>query len=593
MQKNYILFIIDSLNYSHVRESPITLMPFLEKLQEEGLYCNNMYSQAPYTEAAVMNLYCGQDVLQNSGYLFRFKNACSTIFEEMKKAGYITYYNSYQPQCHPSSVRRGIDYLYYNVGYDQEALWSYRILHYSNLFKSGKITSEDIRNLKEIFEDNFKEWLRFVDDLLNKDESTNMIINNAPNYDPTLVKQMVSLEYDSFKKAPEAYIDEILTIGKKHRFFQIPAFVQKGKIQDRRFVKLIRDEMTPLFKRIKKMNYKLNLKNCKGLIHGPLKKLVPFLKHPGKTTCKDFLKSCYLAVNELKDFDLFRRINDDCDFFKNAPSARTHINHYIRWAEQHKNDGAHFACIHIDDIHNPEIFFTYDSENMDLIRSEKCAAQELLDQIPKTYYGSLTHDLSLRYMDNVLRFFYEELDRKGMLDDACIAICADHGFSFSGNPLRDSFVINLYLENYNIPCIFTGTGLEHKLVSHLRTSKDIPATLCALACKKVPDNFTGHSLTEEYDYPVVQIEYCGGGCPDLTRRELKIAVFDKTFFVGTLCSLDEPLTISKVKEIYDLVSDPKQLKNLKNSSYNEEKVNSFLKHIEHRRIQIKETLNLY
>ena len=590
MYKNFVLFIIDSLNYSHVKESPVALMPFLEKLKKEGLYCDNMYSQAPYTEAAVMNLYCGQDVLENGGYLFRFKNAKTTIFEEMKKAGYITYYNSYQPQCHPSSVRRGIDYLYYNVGYDQGALWSYRIQHYSDLYKAGKITSEDVEILKEIFEDNFNEWLRFIDDVLNKNESINMIINNAPDYDPVAVKKRVSQEYAIYKSSPETYINEILSIGQGHRFFQMPAYVQNGKIQDRQFVGMIKEEMTPLFKRIKLMNLKLNLKNCRGLMSGPIKKFGAFLRRPCKVFCKNFLKSCFLSVNELKDLDLFQRINSDCDLFKNAPSARTHINHYLKWAEVHKDDGNHFACIHIDDIHNPEVFFTYDTQDMNLIKEEKKAAEELLNQIPKNYYGSLTHDLSLRYMDNVLKYFYDELKKRGMLDNTCIAICADHGFSFSGNPLRDSFVINLFLENYNIPCVFTGKGIEHKIIADLRTSKDIPATLCALACGEVPDGFTGHSLIEDYEYPMVQIEYCGGGCPDLTRRELKIAAFDKSHFVGTLCSLNDELSMDYVTEIYDLDEDPKQLRNLRNKSYDKNAVDALLRHIEQRRAAIKNSL---
>ena len=44
---------------------------------------------------------------------------------------------------------------------------------------------------------------------------------------------------------------------------------------------------------------------------------------------------------------------------------------YIEWANKHRDDGPHFACIHIDDIHNPEVFFTYDSEDLELIRKEK------------------------------------------------------------------------------------------------------------------------------------------------------------------------------------------------------------------------------
>lgn len=590
MYKNYILFIIDSLNYSHVKESSVELMPFLQELKKKAVYCDNMYSQAPYTEAAVMNLYCGQDVLQNNGYLFRFKDAKSTIFEEMKKAGYITYYNSYQPQCHPSSVRRGVDYLYYNVGYDQGALWSYRMQHYSEILKADKLNEKDYAILKELFDDNFKEWLRFIDDILNRDESTNMIINNAPQYDAKEVKMLVDNEYVIYCQDKDAYIKEVLLKGKTHRLFQIPAYVQNGKISNRNIVELVRKEMTPLFKRIKFMDVSLNLRNARGIFRGPLKKFGLLLRHPSKTTYKEFLKSGYLVANELKDIDLFQRIDEDCDWFKNAPSGRTHIDHYLRWADQHKSDGKHFACIHIDDIHNPEVFFTYDTEDMNLIHQEKVEAEKVLESIPKSYYGSLTHDLSLRYIDNVLRYFYGELEKRGMLEDTCITICADHGFSFSGNPLRDSFVINLYLENYNIPCVITGSGLEHRVINELRTSKDVPTTLCKLATGRIPEDFSGHSLTENYEYLEVQIEYCGGGCPDLSRRELKLAAFDKTYFVGTLCKLNEKLEGEHITEIYDLISDPKQSHNLKHGKYDEDKVRYLLQQIENRRREIRRTM---
>ena len=588
--KNYLLFIIDSLNYSHVKESPVDLMPFLSELKKKGIYCDNMFSQAPYTEAAVMNLYCGQDVLHNNGYLFRFRDAKSTIFEEMKKAGYITYFNSYQPQCHPSSVRRGIDYIYYNVGYDQGALWSYRLQHYSEQLKIGQLNSKDMEVLKEIFNDNFSEWLHFIDDLLSKDESTNMIIDNAPSYDPENVKKRVTDEYTLYKLDCKKYIKDVLSTGPSHRLFQIPAYVQNGKIKNREHIDQIRTEMLPLFKRIQSMNIRLNIRNAKGLLKGPIRKFGQMLRHPNKSSFKKFLKSGFLFVNEIKDIDLFQRIDEDCDLFKNAPSGKTHVDHYLKWSEQHVADGKHFACIHIDDIHNPEVFFTYDSDDMDLVHQEMLEAENVLDAIPKSYYGSITHDLSLRYIDNLLRYLYGELEKRGMLDDLCISICADHGFSFSGNPLRDSFVINLYLENYNIPCVITGCGLEHKEIKNLRTSKDIPATICKLATGTIPQGFSGHSLTENFDYPEVQIEYCGGGCPDLSRRELKIAAFDKTYFVGTLCTLREKLEGDHITEIYDLVIDPKQLHNLRHGRYDEKKVNHLLRHIEDRRVEICKTM---
>ncbi len=583
MQKNYLLFIIDSLNYSHVKESTVNLMPFTEQLKKNGFFCEAMYSQAPYTEAAVMNLYCGQDVLQNGGYLNRFKDAPLTLFEAMKKKGFVTYFNSFQPQCHPSSIRRGVDYIYYNVGYDLGALWSYRLVHYAEQLRKGNLTKADYQELHEIFNDNFTEWIRFLDDMLSGNESTNMICNNASNYDASQVKNSVEKEYSQYKEQPDAYVDSVLKQGCAHTLFSIPAFIQDRKIKDRNVICKVQKEFRPLMRRIKLMNFRLNAKNCKGIMRGPIKKAGTLIKQPGKTTFKEFGKSGYLAANQLFDIDLYKRIEEGYECFKNAPSGRTHIDHYIRWATEHKEDGAHFACIHIDDIHNPEVFFTYDSSDMDLLKKECDEAKKLLAELPSDYYGSITHDLSLRYIDNVIKYLYEQMQDKGLLENTCIAICADHGFSFSGNPLRDSFVINLFLENYHIPCIFTGTGIEPKCITNLRTSKDIAATICALADDDIPEAFTGHSIADEYEYDNVFVEYCGGGCPDLSRREIKLATFNKTYFVGTLCTLTDVLDENAITEIYDLSKDPKQLKNLVHSKYDNQQVQYLLAQIEQRR----------
>jgi len=83
-----------------------------------------------------------------------------------------------------------------------------------------------------------------------------------------------------------------------------------------------------------------------------------------------------------------------------------------------------------------------------------------------------------------------------------------------------------------------------------------------LALGQIPDCYTGHSLLKKHEYPYVMIEYCGGGCPDLSRRQLKVAAFDMEWFVGTLCSLDEDFSFNKITEIYNLKDDPLQKKNL-------------------------------
>jgi arylsulfatase A-like enzyme len=182
---------------------------------------------------------------------------------------------------------------------------------------------------------------------------------------------------------------------------------------------------------------------------------------------------------------------------------------------------------------------------------------------------------------------YERLEAEGMLEDTVVAICADHGFSFSGAPLRDSFVVNLFLENYNIPFVITGAGHEGLRLTDLRTSKDIAATLCGITDGVIPPEFDGRDVTAGEGYPYVSIEYCGGGCPDLMRRELKIAAFDKKWFVGTLATVDQDIDSDTLTEIYDLSADPLQKKNLVSGKYDNNAVEPLIKAIRDRKQQLR------
>ena len=51
-----------------------------------------MYSEAPYTEAALMSLLGSVDTMDNGGYMERFKNTKS-VFEVFKEHKYSTFFN--------------------------------------------------------------------------------------------------------------------------------------------------------------------------------------------------------------------------------------------------------------------------------------------------------------------------------------------------------------------------------------------------------------------------------------------------------------------------------------------------------------------
>ena len=582
--KNVVLIVIDSMNYSHMKSNRY-LTPFINSLLENNLHYENMYSQAPFTEAASMNIYCGQNVLDRGGYIKRYKDAEKTLFESFKEKGFETYYNYFQPQCYPSSLRRGIDNIYYDVGYDVGPLWSYRFYLYADLYSNKKITEEDYKLLEEILEDNFKEWISFVKDVLNKEKDVEIIIDNSLNYDAENVLKQVEEQYHSYLKDKRSYIISIFEQKTSHPFFKISQYAQDNKIKNKEFIKLFQEKYRGFFERIGKTNKRLNKKNCKHKFAGVRKKLGYFITHPSKSSLKDFAKAILIWKEIYKDSDLFDRIADNYETFKNAPSFKKHIDHYINWERSRTSNSPSFSCIHVDDIHNPEMFFTYDTEDMSLIDEEMNDAEDVLNNLPEKYYGNITHDLSLRYIDSKLKYFFNRLKEIDRFDDTIVLICADHGFSFSGNPIRDSQITNLYLENYNIPCIVFGSDYN-KEVNTLYSSKDIPFILHSLVDGKVPLSFND-GLDLFSGRKSVSIEYCGGGCPDIQRRDLKMAAFGKKWFVGSLCKLYNPI---KLTEIYNLQDDPIQLKNLVNDKelLANKEIEELINKIEDRRSAIKD-----
>ena len=583
-KKNVIFLVVDSLNYSRVKSSNYAVMPYLKKLEQESIYCQNMYSEAPYTEAACMNIYCGQDTLNHNGYISRYKHSPKTLFEAMQDAGYQTY-----SFCSPSSSIRGVDGLYYHLGFEFGYLWAYRFSHFANVLKNNNLTENDYAVLIELFDDNFSNWIRFTCDIESNKEICSMIVGNDKNNKPELVRKDVESEYATYQNDKKAYINSVLEQGTSHKLFSIPAYVQNNKIKNREFIEQIRQLYTPLFKKIKRKNIKLNRRNNKGVFKGANKKLGFFLRHPSKVNLKNYLKALYISINTIRDLDLFTRIERP-DEFKNAPSLNKHLEHFYNWAENRQSDKPYFACIHVDDVHNPEIFFTYDTEDIELLKRQKEISEKYVDSLPKDYKGVISHDLSLLYIDSEIKRMVDFLKEKGLYEDTTIVITADHGFSFAGYPIRDSFVINKYLENYNIPFVIVNSGLAPNKIEEICRSTDIATTLVELSGGVVPENFSGHSILDKpiRDRKAI-IEFCGGGCPDLSRREIMAAAFDKEWFVGVNYTLDSEISLDSVSEIYNLAKDPLQLKNLVKGEYDKDRISMLLEVIKARKEEIVKT----
>ena len=124
MAKNLIFLVIDSVDQQRLEEGcrrhgPA---PFFQTLKENALWSNGMFSQGPYTEAALTSLLCGNDLLDGGGYLQRIKYK-RNVLEEFRSHGYETFVNHFAPQVYPSAMFRGASPMFHQSYYVFREFW--------------------------------------------------------------------------------------------------------------------------------------------------------------------------------------------------------------------------------------------------------------------------------------------------------------------------------------------------------------------------------------------------------------------------------------------------------------------------------------
>lgn len=554
-RKNVVFLVIDSLANYNRRNVEGKLMPFLNSLKDKCVYFPNMFSEAPYTEAAVMSMLCGKDTLQDEGYFYRFDKS-HNIFDSFLENGYEVF-NYVQPHVHPSSILKGNTHTYHNVAYDFNVVWNYRLYLYHNLYKENKLTEADYQKVIALLDDNLKFWVYFLELLMKKDDSVSLIQENMDRlYDKAFLQtqyEKVVAQKERYIQDKRAYVNELLEKGKEHEIFEIKVLDQNVKVSEKT-KQWLRKNGEATFQRIyslnKKHNFKLGKINWRGVcqdVAGALKtKDIQKLKHH-----LGYFRSGIL------DRDLMERLYES-DSFKAAPSLYSHINHFEKALAKWNAEKPFFSCIHVDDIHHPEDFFTYDTDNLELLKEEFEDIEHVLDIYEKGMTGSVSYYLALAYIDKKIKYLFDMLEKKGLLEDTIVVITGDHGFSFDYICNRNSTVNNHYLENYNVPLYIYDAGCDTYVDERICSSKDIlPTLLERLELKALDENITGTSLwKEKKDYVILQNVM--GGCPDIDHRPVTLAILTNEELLVADASLASKFTDVVFKEYYDLKKDPYQ-----------------------------------
>ena len=185
--------------------------PFLNDLKNKSIYFNQMYSQAPYTEASMVNILGGEKTLDSGGYLFGNGNVGNTLFSHYKKAGFKTL-STYSPYVYSKAYIREVDEFYYSRLYSVQALFDYRFYWYRDKIKDkNKLDRDEYDVCKILLEEAFETWMLQCRKLLQKDKETKLIIDNVEAFENIkYVYECLNKEKEEYVKNENGYIDSVL-----------------------------------------------------------------------------------------------------------------------------------------------------------------------------------------------------------------------------------------------------------------------------------------------------------------------------------------------------------------------------------------------
>lgn len=558
--KNVFCLIVDAMSYQYMHDGYGTT-PFLDELSKKGHICKNMFSQGPYTEAALTPFYTGRDNLDGGGNYFRGEETPKNMFEAFLEAGYDVL-NYTQPLIYPTPMGRGINEERYGVAYHFTAVWDYRISYYKPFFENGTITETDYQNIYRLLDGNFAFWLQYLTDCKDGAIAAEFINRyaNPKAYDFDKNIAAVRKEYDAFLKDKRAYVDELLTKGENHSVFSIPKYEMNDKADNAELYREIADEHKPFFKKLVKFNKKHN-KDSEGRLGRTVKNGLKACLKGNRAELISVLKKHYyfrkLCNTKAEVKELFEKRSN----YKPEPTIMEYFRCFREWEEKRSAEKPYFCMMHVSDLHTPEIFFSIDSQDKSLIKSELDEAERYLDGLPKNFAGNITYNLSMHYVDRCVKQIYEWFEKTGKFENTLFVVSADHGSSFRYAPLRDSLVNNRHEENYHIPCLFYGAGITPAENGNYYTTKDIVKTMLVTAGADSAD-FQGTDILSGNKQRYSITEYLGGGCPDIFRKSLLLTIRNDEYCVGLCRKLTEPFAREQIVCVYDRKNDPFELRNI-------------------------------
>lgn len=580
--KNVIYILVDALSYDNIgaREFRNSPTPFIDSLMQKSLSCTNMFSQAPYTEAAFISNVCGENTLDNGGYLLGLSKT-NTIYPTIfKENGYKTL-SSFSPYIYSKSYIKDVDQPYYTRIFSIAPLMLYRMEYYKDKYLSNTIIEKEYTICYELLKESLETWIEQLKAIKNKDESTIMIydlINNLDVLDSTL--ECIENEYKLLINSDDnKYLEGIFKKWKEHALFNI--------------VNLnITNKQSSEFKNRLTVRYKNDLDNIQGIQNKLSKKNVkPDIKYLMNLALYDedgfkgAKKTLSTYIDRYSNNEIREMMNSGVEKEKITISAHRQLEYLSsKIIDLDKKDEKNFTFIHLEDFHLPSMSYSYDIDDEEVISEEMRIAIEYAKNIPDNYRGNVLADLSAQYIDFKLKKFFDVLSGS-LKNDYTIVITADHGYPCNYNPPRPIIYNALYQENYHVPFILHSSKGENKVDNGLHSSLDIMPTLLEKSgikySGKYNENIVGDKARE-----YVLIEYPGPGCPDIAAKKMFYVVYDGNYKLGVKSYLKDIASKDDVVCIYNLNEDKDEKNNLVKKAIDSECISNLFEIVKRRHSEI-------
>lgn len=273
--------------------------------------------------------------------------------------------------------------------------------------------------------------------------------------------------------------------------------------------------------------------------------------------------------------------------WQNQHTAHTMYQAGLDILKERRSEKPFYFFFDVEEPHNNIAFFSYDTQDKNIIDDEMRVLQEYVDELGTDFKGNLVYLLSLRYSDYKIQKFCESLKDMGLWDNTSILVVADHGSSYTFNPIHNRRVNNFDDECYHIPMLIRHPRMKGIEINSYQYSKDVLPTFMDVLGLEPCKEFKGRSMLREKEPRKFVIgEYMGPGCPDMLKRRIWFSSRDKHYIVAYKVGVYDAFENGELAEVYDLSKDPNGYYNI-NDTIDISKIEYLLEPLKQRHAEIR------